>query len=223
MGMLVESAWEESGGSGEPGASRGASFIGLFVLLAACIMVFGAFTGAFVFRRGLSDDWASMPKPPILFVNTAVLLASSFALEMARRALKAGIRAKFNSWWSAGAGLGVLFLLGQALAWRQLKELGIYVATSPSSSFFYVLTASHAFHLVGGVAALVYVAAQSLRLGLGPARRTISCSSWNSTRKRSGALRSKPSSLVTWFQPLPTWPSSRSSGTNRSVRKISLK
>ncbi|MGA2721934.1 MAG: heme-copper oxidase subunit III [Bryobacteraceae bacterium] len=172
MGMLVESAWEESGGSGEPGASRGASFIGLFVLLAACIMVFGAFTGAFVFRRGLSDDWASMPKPPILFVNTAVLLASSFALEMARRALKAGIRAKFNSWWSAGAGLGVLFLLGQALAWRQLKDLGIYVATSPSSSFFYVLTASHAFHLVGGVAALIYVAVESLRWSQGPPRRT---------------------------------------------------
>src|SRR5271157_5173544 len=158
------------GGAGE---SRSASFIGLYVLLAASMMVFAAFTGALVFRRGLSGDWASMPKPPILFVNTAVLLASSFALEMARRALKAGIRPKFNSWWSVGAGLGVLFLLGQALAWRQLKDLGIYVATSPSSSFFYVLTASHAFHLVGGVAALIYVAVESLRLSLGPPRRTV--------------------------------------------------
>ena len=121
-------------------------------------MVFVALTWAFVFRRGLSGDWASVPKPPILFVNTAVLLASSFALEVARRALKAGFRSKFNAWWSAGAVLGVLFLFGQALAWQQLKDLGIYVATSPSSSFFYLLTASHAFHLVGGVAALLYVA-----------------------------------------------------------------
>jgi cytochrome c oxidase subunit 3 len=171
--MLVEVEWEDGGGSGGPGASRGASFIGLFVLLAGCIMVFAAFTGAFVFRRGLSGDWASMPKPPILFLNTAVLLASSLALEMARRALKAGIPSKFNSWWSAGAVLGVLFLLGQALAWSQLKGLGIYVATSPTSSFFYVLTASHAFHLLGGVAALIYVAVQSLRSSLGPPRRTI--------------------------------------------------
>ena len=169
MGMAVESTWEDGG----PGASRSASFIGLFVLLAGCVMVFGAFTGAFVFRRGLSGDWASMPKPPILFVNTAVLLASSLALEMARRALNAGIRAKFNSWWSAGAGLGVLFLLGQALAWRQLKDLGIYVASSPSSSFFYVLTASHAFHLVGGVAALMYVAVESRRSSQGLPRRTV--------------------------------------------------
>jgi cytochrome c oxidase subunit 3 len=167
--MLVEGAWED----GDAGASRGASFIGLYVLLAASLMVFVALTGAFVFRRGLSGDWASMPKPQILFLNTAVLLASSFALEMARRALRAGLRSKFNAWWSAGAVLGVLFLLGQALAWQQLKDLGIYVATSPSSSFFYVLTASHAFHLVGGVAALIYVAARSLSQGLGPARRTV--------------------------------------------------
>jgi cytochrome c oxidase subunit 3 len=170
--MPVESVWDDGGGPGGPGASRGASFIGLFVLLAASIMVFAAFTWAFVFRRGLSDDWARMPKPPILFVNTAVLVASSFALEMARRALKAGLRSKFNSWWSAGAVLGVLFLLGQALAWSQLKGLGIYVATNPSSSFFYVLTASHAVHLVGGVAALIYVAAQSLRYSPAPLRRT---------------------------------------------------
>jgi cytochrome c oxidase subunit 3 len=171
--MPVESVWEDGGGSGGPGASRSASFIGLFVLLAASMMVFVALTWAFVFRRGLSGDWTSMPKPPILFVNTAVLLASSFALEMARRALKAGIRSKFNAWWSAGAVLGVLFLFGQALAWQQLKDLGIYVATNPSSSFFYVLTASHAFHLVGGVAALIYVAVQSLSSSLRPAKRTL--------------------------------------------------
>ena len=170
ISMPVESAWEDDGG---PGASRGASFIGLFVLLAASTMVFVALTWAFAFRRGLSGDWTSMPKPPILFVNTAVLLASSFALEMARRALKAGIRSKFNAWWSAGAVLGVLFLFGQALAWQRLKDLGIYVATNPSSSFFYVLTASHAVHLVGGVAALIYVAVHSLSPSLRPASRTV--------------------------------------------------
>ena len=174
--MLVESAWDNgggSGGSGGPGDARGASFIGLYVLLAASVMVFVAFSGAFVFRRGLSGDWASMPKPPILFLNTAILLASSFALEVARRALKAGLRSKFNAWWSAGAVLGVVFLVGQALAWQRLKDLGIYMATSPTSSFFYILTASHAFHLVGGVAALIYVAVESLRVSQGPARRTV--------------------------------------------------
>ncbi len=160
------------GGSDGRGANRRASFTGLFVLLAASTMVFAAFTSAFVVRRGLSDDWTSMAKPPILFVNTVVLLASSFVLDLSRRALKAHDRGKFNLWWTAATALGILFLVGQAIAWSQLKDAGIYVATNPSSSFFYVLTAAHAFHLLGGVAALVYVDVQAWRLRLGPAKRT---------------------------------------------------
>src|SRR6266851_7189882 len=90
----VEPGWG-GGGSDGRGASRRASFTGLFVLLAGSTMVFAAFTSAFVVRRGLSDDWTSMPKPPILFVNTAVLLASSLVLDLSRRALKAGDRNRF--------------------------------------------------------------------------------------------------------------------------------
>jgi cytochrome c oxidase subunit 3 len=142
------------------------------VLLAATTMVFAAFTSAFVVRRGLSDDWSSMPKPQILFVNTAVLLASSVVLDRSRHALRKHDRSRFNVWWTAATALGILFLLGQAYAWRELARAGIYVATNPSSSFFYVLTASHAVHLLGGVTALVYVDVQAWRLRLGPAKRT---------------------------------------------------
>jgi len=113
-----------------------------------------------------------MPKPPILFVNTVVLLASSLVLDLSRRSLKAGDRSKFNLWWTAATALGVLFLAGQAVAWLQLKAAGVYVSTNPSSSFFYVLTAAHAFHLLGGVSALLYVDVQAWRLRLGPAKRT---------------------------------------------------
>ncbi len=169
----IDHGWGGGGGGSDGrGADRRASFTGLFVLLAASTMVFAAFTSAFVVRRGLSDDWASMSKPPILFVNTVVLLVSSFLLDLSRRALKAGDRSKFNLWWTAATGLGILFLIGQAVAWRQLSAAGVYVASNPSSSFFYVLTAAHAFHLLGGVAALVYVDVQALRLRLGPAKRT---------------------------------------------------
>jgi cytochrome c oxidase subunit 3 len=141
-------------------------------LLAASTMVFAAFTSALVVRRGLSDDWAPMHKPPILFVNTAILLLSSGCLEIARRALKSGARGQFNTWWTAGTVFGLLFLGGQTMAWLQLKDAGVFVATNPSSSFFYVLTASHAFHLLGGLSALAYVDVQALRLRLGPAKRT---------------------------------------------------
>src|ERR1051326_5451231 len=83
----VERGWGGDG-SESRGANRRASFTRLFVLLAASTMVFGAFSSAFVVRRGLSDDWTSLAKPPILFVNTVVLLASSIVLDQSRRALK---------------------------------------------------------------------------------------------------------------------------------------
>src|SRR5947209_2062853 len=118
------------GDTGGRGSSRRASFTGLLVLLAASTMVFAAFTSAFVVRRGLSDDWASMPKPPILFVNTVVLLASSVFLDLSRRALKAHDRSKFNLWWSVATGLGIAFLVGQAFAWRTLYAAGVFVATN---------------------------------------------------------------------------------------------
>jgi cytochrome c oxidase subunit 3 len=160
------------GDSGGRGASRRASFTGLMVVLAASIMLFAAFTSAFIVRRGLSDDWIHLPLPPILWANTAVLFASSIVLELARRALRAGNRSSFNWMWTAGTALGALFLAGQYLAWQQLHQAGIYLATNPSSSFFFLLTCAHAVHLIGGMGALGYVNVQALRLRLGPGKRT---------------------------------------------------
>src|ERR1017187_1681698 len=163
------------GGGGGPdgrGASRRASMTGLMVLLAATTMAFAAFTSAFVVRRGISNDWVALPLPRIVWVNTAVLLASSLLLELARRSLKSGRRTAFNRYWTAGTVLRALLLLGQAFAWRQLNAAGIFVATNPSSSFFYLLTAAHGLHIVGGLSALMYVDVQALRLRLGPGKRT---------------------------------------------------
>jgi cytochrome c oxidase subunit III len=168
----VEGGWGEGGGSEGRGSSRGASFTGLYVLLAATTMIFAAFTSAMVVRRGLGNDWVSFHKPIILWVNTAILLTSSVVLELARRALRHRHRERFNAWWTAGTALGVLFLGGQALAWLQLRQAGVFIASSPASSFFYILTASHGLHLLGGVIALLYVDVQALRLSLGPAKRT---------------------------------------------------
>jgi cytochrome c oxidase subunit 3 len=160
------------GGSGGRGASRRASLTGLMVLLAAVVMFFAALTSAFVVRRGLSSDWEHTPMPWVVFLSTAILLASSVVLELARRALKAGQRESFNRLWTSGSVLGILFLAGQYAAWVQLRAQGVYLSTNPSSSFFYVLTAAHAVHLIGGVLALLYVSVQALRLRLGPGKRT---------------------------------------------------
>ncbi len=69
---------------------------------------------------------------------------------VARKKLEGGEREAFRSWWWVTTGLGLLFLAGQIIAWRQLAAAGMLLATNPSSSFFYLLTAAHGAHLAGG-------------------------------------------------------------------------
>lgn len=89
--------------------------------------------------------------PPILWVNTALLVLSSVGLEMAKGAQLAGRLHRVRVWLLVSAALGVAFLGGQVFAWRQLGDSGIFLPTSPHSSFFYMLTGVHAVHVLGGV------------------------------------------------------------------------
>jgi cytochrome c oxidase subunit 3 len=130
---------------------------GVWVGIAAIVLMVGAFTGALVVRR-TEADWIHFRLPPIIYVNTLVLLVSSVTLQQARTGVAAGTR-----WLALTFGLGLLFVLGQVLAWRNLAAQGLFLATSPSSAFFYVLTAVHGLHLLGGVAALVYVLSRARR------------------------------------------------------------
>ncbi len=160
---------KHGGGRPSPGGARSDRryYTGMMVGLGGVVMLFTAFTSAFFVRKGLSDDWLSMSLPPLLWINTVALLASSFTLEKARRHLRTLPR--FRQWWLATTALGILFLAGQVAAWLQLSAQGVYVSTNPSSSFFYVLTAAHSVHLAGGVIALL---ALTGRLWLGSLSRT---------------------------------------------------
>lgn len=158
-------------GGGGDGGDRGQPFdtaqIGLWVLLGSLTMLFASFTSAYLVRR-TGSDWAPLAIPPILWVSTAVLLASSVTMEAARRSFRRLQPLAFRKWALATFLLGSLFLLGQLLAWRQLAEQGIYLHSHPHSSFFYVLTGVHAVHIVAGVVAVLYVLAQSWRYRLTP-------------------------------------------------------
>jgi cytochrome c oxidase subunit 3 len=135
----------------------------IWVVLFAVTMMFAAFTSALVVRKGSSQDWQSFTLPPILYLNTLILLLSSVTLEVARRRVSAFMRGMKSQaenparWLYVTGALGLLFVAGQYVAWTQLRAQGLYLATNPSSSFFYVLTVTHVVHVLGGLGGLLYV------------------------------------------------------------------
>jgi cytochrome c oxidase subunit III len=154
---VLESPWLQEGeiprsrlGGGEP---RYAAKTGLTVFLGVALCLFSLLSAAFFMRMGAAD-WQSPPLPRILWFNTAVLAASSVALEIARRASKEGALARMRSALLAGAGASVLFLSGQLWAWRELVAGGFYASQNPANAFFFLLTGVHALHLIGGLVAL---------------------------------------------------------------------
>jgi cytochrome c oxidase subunit III len=144
---------------------------GMWMALVAIVMLFAAFTSAMVVRKGASSDWAAIALPRILYLNTLILLASSVALEISRRALAEGMDSRFKISLYVTTFLGVAFLGGQLAAWRELAAHGVYLSTNPSSSFFYLLTAAHGLHLLGGVIALFYLASRAPQLAAGLKKR----------------------------------------------------
>jgi len=120
---------------------------GVWIAIATISMSFAALTSALVVRQSSGADWRHLQLPSLLYVNTLVLVASSLTLESARRRRGSiGLHATLL--------LGLLFLAGQGLAWRQLAAQNVLLATGPSSAFFYVFTVLHALHVLGGLGGL---------------------------------------------------------------------
>lgn len=135
----------------------------IWVAIVAISMSFAAFTSALIVRQGASRDWQHLALPSVLYLSTFVLLLSSVTLEVARRRVAAYMRGRAPEvnvprlWLYLTFFLGLLFVAGQYTAWLQLRAQGLYLATNPNSSFFYLFTALHALHVLGGLAALLRV------------------------------------------------------------------
>jgi len=163
---VTERPWSQEGeipayrgGGGErPAAAR----VGLTIFLAVAICLFSLMTAAF-FMRMAGLDWQSPPLPRVLWFNTAALVASSTALEVARSSATRGAAAPMRGALLAGGVTSVLFLAGQIWAWREMVARGFYASENPANAFFFLLTGAHALHLIGGLVALARVAARAWR------------------------------------------------------------
>jgi cytochrome c oxidase subunit 3 len=137
---------------------------GMWVAMAAIVMMFTALTSAYIIRAASSNDWRPIAMPRILLLSTAFIISSSATIEVARRKLKSALEGSYRRWLLLTTVLGVGFLASQLLAWRQLVRQGIYLASNPHSSFFYLLTATHGLHLLGGLLALTYLLVRRRKL-----------------------------------------------------------
>lgn len=124
--------------------------LALWLFLAVATMLFAMLLSAYLVRMGLTAE-KTLPKPALLWLNTLWLALASLALEWARRAVFLGAGARLRYLWLAGGVLSGLFLVGQLFAWGALAQAGYFLATNPASSFFYLLTALHGLHLLGGL------------------------------------------------------------------------
>ncbi len=186
------------GGSPDYGQRLRRARLGLAVGITPVIMLFVSFTSASIIRQGLPTldeqtnkyihDWLPVNLPwVLLLLNTIVLVISSVTMEFARRhiareAALAPVRSipgislgdeESFPWLGLTVVLGLGFLFGQWMAWKELASRGFFLATSPSSSFVYLLTGTHAIHLIGGVVALLYAAATALLRKPVEARRIV--------------------------------------------------
>jgi len=173
----------------------------VFSILAADLVFFAVLVSAFFVRQNaihispsdnIVSDWHPLSAPPILWINTAILLLSAFTMEVARRQLfheidimeewlglgRPAVR-RAAPWLIATIVLGITFLAGQWIAWRQLAQQGFLFTSNPNSYFFYLVTGTHAVHLFLGIGALVFTLVAMFRFKRVEMRQiAVDCTAW---------------------------------------------
>ena len=151
---VLEDATPFTAGSTRPlgAARRPAVKIGLFVFMAVVCAVLTLLASAFFMRIG--SDWRPLPEPILLWINTGVLIVSSISLQWAWISARQDRLDNLKTGLLMGGASALAFLAGQLLVWRQLNEAGYFLAGNPAVAFFYLLTAVHGVHLLGGMVAL---------------------------------------------------------------------
>lgn len=126
--------------------------VGLRVFLFPISALFLLFFVAYFMRRTFGD-WLPLHDPEVLWANTGILILSSIALQLSRVNARRKNMVGTKTYLMFGGVFAFAFLAGQLLAWRQLTELGYFADTNPANAFFYLFTALHGIHLLGGLVA----------------------------------------------------------------------
>jgi len=142
----------------------------LWVGIAGIIMMFAAFTSAYVVRRA-SGNWYEFKLPNIFFVSTAIILLSSVTIHASFTAFKKGQEKWYKLLLLATFALGLAFVITQYMGWQALDAIGATFTINPSSSFIYVISGLHAAHVLGGMATLAVALTHAYALPFKPTVR----------------------------------------------------
>jgi len=127
----------------------------MWVLLAAIAMMFAALSSVYIMSS--EEQRRAVTMPPMFFVSTVLILVSSGTFQRARRSLQQEKPRSYFRWLLATLVLGCCFLVSQLVGWRELAAAGVYFAEHPRSTFFYLFTALHGAHLIGGILLLLFL------------------------------------------------------------------
>ena len=132
--------------------------LAMWIALVMIGMTFGGMIGAYVFiSLSKAQEWQPFDLPIQVFVSTAIILMSSVTFEFARVAMRQNQQKRFFNWLLVTTALGAIFIASQLFVWLQLVNKGYYLSGNPYAGFFYILTAAHAAHILGGLVALGYI------------------------------------------------------------------
>jgi cytochrome c oxidase subunit III len=154
---LATKPWLETGLAGavpdEANAPSHAAKTGLIIFLAVAGSLLAILVSAYLMRMDM-EDWRPLPWPRLLWLNTVALVLSSVALHLTREAARRGDMEEARTGLLVAALTAALFLAGQIIAWWLLVSAGYRLSTNPADAFFYLITAVHGLHVLGGLAAL---------------------------------------------------------------------
>jgi len=159
--------------------------VAMWFILLVVLMTFGGLIAAYVVvsTNGVLE-WSPFALPRQVWISTALILASSASYKIFRRVLDSGDQSTAKKWLLATTVLGAAFIASQILLWFTLARRGVYVQSNPYAGFFYILTAVHAFHVLGGI------------VGLG----NVTLRTWNETSSEDELIERKNiAKAVCWY------------------------
>jgi len=146
----------------EPHAINPTKFV-LWLIIVASIMLFAAYTSAYLVRRG-EGNWVMFDLPAVFAFTTGIIALSSITMQWALISAKKDNQGNLKIALYLTLGLGIAFMAGQWIGWQQLISQGIHLVGNPSESFVYVISGLHLFHMFGGIAFLIAVLIKTFQL-----------------------------------------------------------